>query len=116
MRWRDGDSNQSSPMHPGQIHEANIDLMTVAYVFPKGHRIRVAVSSAATPYYSPNYNTGKFDFGDASKLSVTARNSIHIGPQHPSAITLPVVSVHDIPKNDRFDGTPVVKAEPAWLV
>jgi len=116
MRWRDGTSNQSSPMQPGQIYEANIDLKTVAYVFPKGHRIRVAVSSAATPYYSPNYNTGKFDFGDAKKRSVIARNTIHTGPQHPSAITLPVVNVNDLPENDRFDGASLRKDGPTWLV
>jgi predicted acyl esterase len=115
MRWREGTSNQSSPMQPSQIYEANIDLTTVAYVFPKGHRIRIAVSSAATPYYSPNYNTGKFDFGDAKKHSVIARNTIHTSPQHPSAITLPVVSVHDIPKNDRFDGSFMPKHGPTWV-
>jgi putative CocE/NonD family hydrolase len=116
MRWRDGTSNQSSPMQPSQIYEIHIDLTTVAYVFPKGHRIRVAVSSAAAPYYSTNYNTGKFDFGDATKLSVTAQNAIHIGPQHPSAITLPIVNVVDIPKNDRFDSNSMAKAEPSWLI
>mmetsp|Transcript_56821 Transcript_56821/g.166306 ORF Transcript_56821/g.166306 Transcript_56821/m.166306 type:complete len:635 (-) Transcript_56821:32-1936(-) len=104
MRWRSGDTNQSAPLSPGNIYEVEIDLMTVAYIFPKGHRIRVAVSSAAAPYYNPNSNTGKFGLNQKEDEPVPAMNVIHFAPAYPSSITLPVVSKSAIPPNVGFHG------------
>lgn len=80
----------------------------VAYVFPKGHRIRVAISSAAYPYYDANPNT---DSPEAQGIPpskfkpIAARNVIHMGPEFPSSITVPVVKIEDIPHNKKFAPT-----------
>ena len=44
-----------------QVYVANVNMGYTAYIFPKGHRIRVSISSAANPYYNPTSNTGAND-------------------------------------------------------
>merc|ERR1712196_55585 len=102
MRWRDSDSKIAAPLSEGHVYPVEIDLMTVAYIFPKGHKIRVAVSSSAAPHYNPNFNTGQFAPLDQAAIPSIAHNSIHIGPDYPSSIELPVVRKSDIPPNHNF--------------
>merc|ERR1712190_168004 len=59
MRWRESDVTRSEPLISGKVYEVNVKLGYTAYVFPKGHRIRASVSSAASPYYDATTNTGK---------------------------------------------------------
>lgn len=110
MRWRDSEEKQSATLHAGKVYEAEIDLAYTAYVFPKGHRIRVAVSSAAYPYYSANSNTGLQDLlGDVEP--VVAQNMVHFSQAHPSQLSLPVVALSDLPRSKAFGST-----EPLSLV
>jgi len=102
MRWRDSDSVMSAPMLPENVYEIDIDLMTVAYIFSKGHQIRVTVSSAAAPFYNPNFNTGKSEVTDSAQQPVTARNVVHFSRKYPSSVSLPIVSLKDIPPNKHF--------------
>jgi len=101
MRWRDGDVTTSPPLEEDKVYRANIDLWASAYIFPKGHRVRVTVSSAAYPYYSLNPNTGNPLYAPDDK-PVAANNVVHISPEFPSSVSLPVVSSSDIPKNPDF--------------
>jgi hypothetical protein len=105
MRWRDSDSNMSAPLTPGKVYAIDVDLATVAYVFPKGHRIRVAISSAAAPFFNPNYNTGESEVANPRQLPLIARNAVYFSPEHPSSVSLPVVRLEDIPVNHNFPGT-----------
>merc|ERR550537_738018 len=50
MRWRNGGATGDykephAPLVNGSVYEVEIDLWSTAYIFPKGHRIRVAISS-----------------------------------------------------------------------
>lgn len=110
MRWRDNDSVMSAPMVPNYVYEIVVDLMTVAYIFPKGHQIRVAVSSAAAPFYNPNYNTGRSEVTDSFQEPVVATNEVHFSPKYPSSVSLPVVSLNDIPPNKLFGTTSALDA------
>merc|ERR1711920_826635 len=101
MRWRDSETTKSAPMIAGKIYQVDINMGYTAYIFPKGHRIRVSVSSAANPYYVPTSNTGNNDMTTKS-TPVVAQNAVHFEPDMPSRVTLPVVSVEDIPKNPKF--------------
>jgi len=74
---------------PNEAHAINIDLWFTAIVIPKGHRIRVAVSSAAFPKYDRNLNTGGDNERDTSFVS--ARQSIFHDAQHASFVRLPVI-------------------------
>lgn len=61
---------------PGQIYALDFDLKAISWVFPKGHRIRVAISNADFPNLWP------------TPFSMTT--TLHVSDQHPSQITLPI--------------------------
>jgi len=100
MRWRESDEHQASPLVSGRVYEAEVDLWQTAYIFPKGHRVRISISSAAYPYYEANPNTNTPV--DSKAEPVRAQNSIHMGPEYPSQLLLPVVKMEDIPENREF--------------
>jgi len=100
LRWRDTDTKQSPPLVKDQVYEVDLDLLTTAYIFPKGHHIRVTVASAAAPFWSANTNTGEPVAANAT--GVKANNKIHLAPEYPSQVVLPVVDMKDIPENPHF--------------
>ncbi|GAB2805726.1 CocE/NonD family hydrolase [Lentzea nigeriaca] len=67
---------------------ATVRLWPTAYRFRRGHRIRVQVSSGAFPRYARNPGTGE-PRATATTL-LAADQTVHLGPERPSAITLPV--------------------------
>lgn len=105
MRWRESEVTKSEPMTADQVYEVTINLGYTAYIFPKGHSIRVSVSSAADPYFVPNTNTGENDM--VTKVTpIVAKNAVHFAPGQPSRVNLPVVSAADIPENRKFNAVP----------
>jgi len=96
MRWRNSDSVPSL-MIPHTVYKIDIDLWETCYIFNKGHRLRLAVSSSNYPRFSANYNNGLMVHQGGPKLK--ALNSVHMGGLQLSSITLPVVSLQDIPNN-----------------
>lgn len=109
MRFRDGhrQTTPSDPLIKDQIYQVDVDLDTKAYIFPKGHRVRVSVASAAEPYFNANRNTGTLE----DEAFLVANQVIHIAPDYPSRIVLPVIKPEDIPENTNF-----VKPEAETLV
>jgi hypothetical protein len=101
MRWRESETTKGAPMTADKVYQANINLGYTGYIFPKGNRIRVSVSSAANPYYVPTSNTGENDMTTKAD-PIVAKNAVHFAPNQPSRLTLPVVSLADIPKNPHF--------------
>merc|ERR1711988_2010564 len=99
--WREGNLAQAANLTSDQVYEIDVDLQNTAYVFPKGHRIRVSVSSAAYPYYSANSNSGQQDLV-GGVTNVVSQNAMHFSPDYTSQIILPVVAYEDIPKNKHF--------------
>ena len=101
MRWRDSDTHVNEPLVAGDVYKVEIDMGNTAFIFEKGHRIRLSVSSAAAPYYSANTNTGQPDL--ITKVTpVVAANSIFFGGSHASSVTLPVVALSQLPPNEHF--------------
>jgi len=100
MRWRCGDDTPCSALEEGEVYPIELDLWASAYVFPRGHSIRVSVSSAAYPYYNANPNTGTELFADVQPVAAT--NDIYMSPDHSSSVLLPVVSASDIPQNTNW--------------
>jgi len=90
-----------SPLTPGEVYELQIDMKATSYVFEKGHRIRVDISSADIP--------------DAWPTPKLCTNSIYRGSSHPSRIVLPVVPEQKprLPEPDLLvsTGTPFTEAE-----
>jgi len=87
-RFRNG-FDRPSLLTPGQIYRFDIDLWFTAIVIPAGHRLRVAVASAAFPKYDRNLNTGGDNERDTRYLS--ARQRILHNTAHPSRVRLPVI-------------------------
>merc|ERR1719162_463652 len=101
MRWRESDVTISPALEADQVYPVELDLWASAYIFPKGHSVRVSVSSAAYPYYSLNPNTGNALYAPDDQ-PVAATNVIHMSPTYPSSVSLPKVSAVDIPENPNF--------------
>jgi predicted acyl esterase len=76
----------------GKIYPLTIDLWSTALVFNKGHRIGVLVQSSNWPRFERHTNTwDRLNNYDTAKK---ANNTIHMGPDHKSRITLPVTKVY----------------------
>lgn len=78
-------------LEAGHIYELTIDLAATSNVFLTGHRIRVDISSSDFPRYQRNTNTGGQISAEPIDVAVTATNTIHTGPDHPSRLVLPVI-------------------------
>ncbi len=67
-------------LEPGKVYPLDIEMHLTSWVFPKGHRIRVAVSNALWPMMLP------------TPYSMTT--SLELGGNSASRLVLPVVPVH----------------------
>ncbi len=92
LKFRE-DFTEPKPAKPGEVVEVNIDLWQTSIIFDKGHRISVHISSSNYPRFEKNPNTGE-DFPNEENLR-KANNTIHVGPDHPSALILSVPSAID---------------------
>lgn len=74
LRYRDGFS-VPRPMEPGQRVKATVDMRDIAYRLPKGHRLRLHLTSSSFPRLERNLNTG----GDNARETrmVVATNRVH---------------------------------------
>jgi uncharacterized protein len=75
-------------LEAGMIYEVNVDLWSTSLIFNKGHRIRIAVSSSNAPRFEPNANTG--DPHPVAGNTRIANNTLHISPEQPSQVLLPL--------------------------
>jgi len=76
------------PIEPHRIYEYEIHLGNTSYVFRKGHRIRLHVTSSNFPLYDRNMNTGRGIGEDAE--GVPARQTVFHDRNHPSRLVLPI--------------------------
>ncbi len=69
------DSHQDpQPLTPGQSYEVTLDLDHIAYRVPKGHRLRVAISSAYWPLVWPSPETAQLHLS-GGEIAVPLRPS-----------------------------------------
>lgn len=73
----------------GEAIEVGFRLWPIAHRFLAGHRLRLQVSSGAHPRFARNTGSGEED-ATATRM-VTSRQTILFGPDHPSAVILPIV-------------------------
>jgi putative CocE/NonD family hydrolase len=83
MRFRNG-PERPDLIEPGRIYEIEIELPPTANRFERGHRIRLDIASSNFPQFDVNPGTGEPLGRHTHK--VTARNTIHVGPAHPSRL------------------------------
>jgi hypothetical protein len=87
-RFRQGFDREVFPS-PNQATQYTIDLWHTGLVFKAGHRLRVAIASAAFPKYGRNLNTGGDNNADST--FVAAHQRVLHDRAHSSYITLPVI-------------------------
>jgi putative CocE/NonD family hydrolase len=89
-RFRNSIWDAPSLIEPGRIYEYKIELLPIAIVFKKGHRIRIHVSSSSWPLWDRNQNTGN-PLGMDTEM-IVARQTIYHDTEHRSRIILPTIA------------------------
>lgn len=90
-RYRAGSKLKPSLIDPNVPYQFDLEVGNTAMVLPKGHRIRVQVSSSNFPLYGKNLNTGA-DNNTTSDFVVANQTLLH-GPTQLSFIELPVAPI-----------------------
>jgi len=76
-------------VEPGRVYEVAIDLGEIAQRIPRGHRLRLQVTSSNFPKFDRNPNTG-VDPQLATDLRVV-RQTLHHSRRHPSRVELTIL-------------------------
>jgi putative CocE/NonD family hydrolase len=84
-RYRNG-IDQPALLTPDEPVGIAIDMRATAYTVPKGHRLRLHVTSSSFPRLERNLNTGGANFDEATP--VIAVNKVHHGASHLSYVQL----------------------------
>jgi len=87
-RYRNGYTSEQL-LTPGKVENFRIELFDIAHSFAPGHRIRLEISSSASPLYNPNQNTGNPVATDT--VWKVAQQTIYHDRAHASALLLPVL-------------------------
>lgn len=74
---------------PGEVYEFSIQCNPTSYLFKKGDRIRLEISSSNFPAFSRNLNTGG-DIATETEI-VIAEQKIYHSAEYPSKIILPII-------------------------
>lgn len=89
-RYRNGPAAPPQLLTPGKTELYRIELGAIGHAFKPGHRIRIDVTSSASPMFNPNQNTGNPIATDTEWK--VARQRVEHTAAYPSAVVLPVVS------------------------
>jgi hypothetical protein len=92
LRFREGFEHPVL-LTPEKVYEVSVRGFPTANVFQRGHRIRVDIASSNFPHFDINPGTG-VPAGERSN-AITARNVLHMGPETPSYILLPLAPAED---------------------
>jgi hypothetical protein len=87
-RYREG-FEEEIPIEPGTVYKYTLDLWATSYLLSPGDRLRLDVTSSNYPRLARNLNTGA-PFALTSEMKV-ARQTIHLGSEHPSRVILPFI-------------------------
>jgi putative CocE/NonD family hydrolase len=79
---------QPELLTPGRVERYRIPLSPTSNVFRAGHRLRLHVTSSSFPRWHPNTGTAETSWYAA--VALPADNAVHRGPEHPSALQLPI--------------------------
>ncbi|MBN1223798.1 MAG: CocE/NonD family hydrolase [Candidatus Aminicenantes bacterium] len=92
-RYRNGYAKEEL-LTPNKPEKFTIELFDIGHTFLPGHKIRVEISSSASPMFNPNQNTGNPVATDTEWK--TANQTIYHDSGRPSHVVLPV-----LPKSEK---------------
>jgi hypothetical protein len=91
-RHRNG-VDTSDPVEPGTVERYRFDrFYWTSRQVRKGSRIRLVIAPLNDPAYQKNYNAAKPVMQQSADDARTATVKLHLGPEHPSKLVLPVRS------------------------
>lgn len=90
-RYREG-LTEPSLIEPERVYQYEISLGPIGARIVSGNQLRLTVSSSDFPQWDRNLNTGGPLFGGGLTDAVVARQTVLHNAEHPSHVTLPVVS------------------------
>lgn len=88
LRFREG-FDRMVPARRNRVYKINVDLWSLAMVFPKGHRIGVQITSSDSPRFDRHTNT--WEPVKSYSEAVKATNTVHHSSPYPSRLVLPVI-------------------------
>ena len=89
LRYRDS-FTVPKLLAPGEVVTVNVDMRSIAYMVPKGHRLRLHITSSSFPRLERNLNTGAANNANEVHV-VTSRNRVYHLPSRQSFVELPVL-------------------------
>lgn len=89
LRYREGIAHPRL-LQPDVPVPVDVDMRSIAYKLPKGHRLRLQLTSSSFPRLERNLNTGAANNADETRM-VVATNRVHHGPQAQAYLLLPVL-------------------------
>jgi putative CocE/NonD family hydrolase len=88
VRYREGYDKEVF-MEKDKVYEVKLSALSTSNFFPKGHQIRIEISSSNFPRFDRNLNTGGNNFDE--NVGVVAKNKVHHSAKYPSRIILPMI-------------------------
>ena len=90
LQYRDGFATPR-PLVPGERQQVTVNLRSIAYLLPAGHRLRLQVAGTSFPRLERNLHGG----GDnrLQSRALVARTRVHHGGEAVSALELPALEV-----------------------
>lgn len=76
-------------LEPGKRVQLRVDMRSIAYLVPQGHRLRLQVTSSSFPRLERNLNTGGRNYDE--RAGVVARNRVYHDSQAASYVELSVL-------------------------
>lgn len=90
-RHREG-VDQVSFASPGEVHRYTFDrFYWFSRLLREGSRLRVVITPLNTPLTDKNYNSGGDTILETDAEAQPATIQLHMGPEHPTSLSLPVV-------------------------
>lgn len=102
----------AEPMTPGEPIPFEVELGPVGIELPAGHALRVSIQATSSPRYEPSPGTAD-PIATATPRATTLH--VHLDADHPSTITLPIVTggEHLVPAAADVDGGRGLDAGPS---
>lgn len=88
VRYREGYDKEVF-MEKDIVYEVKLSALSTSNFFPKGHQVRIEISSSNFPRFDRNLNTGGNNYDESKGL--IAKNKVHHSSKYPSRIILPLI-------------------------
>lgn len=90
-------------LEPGTVYAVEVRLPPVAVTIPAGHALRISVAPSNYDRFDVNMQDGSDISDEPGTTPIVATVRLHVGPQHPSHVSLPLADAR-APSDFNADG------------